>query len=127
MDKAAESGSLLQVFKDKPTALKFATEKRADTKKKSSASTPAIETQPESASITTTSDASTSAHVTPDKKITANDLKELFSKRMMNKIGNKIIVSYIVLPGKDTVLVTIDICREKTNNEGEFERSVSMR
>ena len=125
MDKATETGSALQIFKDRVTAVKFAADKKKDCDKKCSTVASSNKKQTKNADESKKEEVSEVSAVTPDKKITANDLKDLFSKRMMNKIGNKIIVSYIVLPGKNTVIVIIDICRERNNKEGDFERNVS--
>ena len=48
MDKAAEAGSALKIFKDKKTASAFAAEKREEHKKKSRAAAAPKETQTES-------------------------------------------------------------------------------
>lgn len=52
-------------------------------------------------------------------------LKEMFKKKMLDKAGNKIVASYIHIPGKEDVVVVMDVCRETRDTDGTIFRKVS--
>lgn len=113
--KASESGSSMRMFTKKGEALKF-----VDTLKgnQNQVITPGV----------TEKNAKHGAN-TEDKvgesKMSAKDLTEMFNRGIINSSGNKVIVNYINITNKNTIVVVVDVCRETTSADGATVRRVS--
>ena len=77
MDKATETGSALQIFKDRVTAVKFAADKKKDCDKKCSTVASSNKKQTKNADESKKEEVSEVSAVTPDKKITINWKRKL--------------------------------------------------
>lgn len=57
--------------------------------------------------------------------MSAKDLTEMFNKGIINKSGNKVVVNYIPITGKQLIVLVIDVCRETAGMDGIMTRRVS--
>ena len=60
-----------------------------------------------------------------ESKMSAKDLTEMFNRGIINSSGNKVIVNYINITNKNTIVVVVDVCRETTSADGATVRRVS--
>lgn len=115
MKKASDSDSSMKMFKKRGEALKFVDSLKGNK--------PRVVT-PNTVGKTTEDKTSTEKGES-ESKMSAKDLTEMFNRGIINKSGNKILVNYITLTGKNAIVVVIDVCRETKNKEGVTVRIVS--
>lgn len=111
LKKATDTGSSIRVFALRSKALEFAKSLRKNTTQpqtQAAAVSPAVARAPPARKKNSDSD-----------DVDADMLKQMLRKRMLNRSGNKIIVYWKELSGKDVIIVVIDVCRETNPGEGQ--------
>lgn len=119
LKKAAETGSSIRVFNIRSKALEFAkTLRKKPTPSPTDVAivspTTAARAPPASKKVKDNSSESNAGG-----EVDADMLKQMLRKRMLNRSGNKIVVYWKELTGKDIIIVVVDVCRETTAPEGE--------